>query len=141
MPSRVGAFLNGAEIMAETREGEPIIDDSFLVLFNAWQDALSFRLPPARFGRRWALELSTADPELEAGAWEVPVRGEVEVGGRSLVLLRRAGRGGQIRCDRAPSSSGASSTRRQTSTIAGSNCEPAASIRRRRASSTGRASR
>ena len=87
--SAVGAFLNGAEIMAETREGEPLVDDSFIVLFNAWRDALSFRLPPARFGRRWALELSTAHPELEAGAWETRVRGEVEVEGRSLLLLRR----------------------------------------------------
>ena len=87
--SAVGAFLNGAEIMAETREGEPIVDDSFLVLFNAWRDTLSFRLPPARFGRRWSLELSTAEPELEAGAWEAPVRGEVEVEGRALLLLRR----------------------------------------------------
>ena len=77
--SAVGAFLNGAEMMAETREGEPLVDDSFIVLFNAWRDALSFRLPPARFGRRWALELSTAHPELEAGAWETVVRGEVEV--------------------------------------------------------------
>ena len=85
----LGAFLNGAEIVAETREGEAIVDDSFLVLFNAWQDSLSFRLPPVRFGRRWALELSTADPELEAGAWEVPVRSQVDVGGRSLLLLRR----------------------------------------------------
>jgi isoamylase len=75
--------------MAETHEGEPIIDDSFLVLFNAWQDQLTFRLPPVRFGRRWALELSTADPSLEPGAWETPVRAEVEVGARSLLLLRR----------------------------------------------------
>ena len=87
--SAVGAFLNGAEIMAETRQGERIIDDSFLVLFNAWQDGLTFRLPPVRFGRRWALELSTAEPALEPGAWETPVRGEVEVEGRSLLLLRR----------------------------------------------------
>ena len=86
-----GAFLNGAEIMAETDDGEPVVDDSFLVLFNAWRDGLSFRLPPARFGRRWELELSTAEPELAAGAWEAPVRGLVEVGGRSLVVLRRVG--------------------------------------------------
>ena len=66
--SSVGAFLNGAEIGAETREGEPVVDDSFLVLFNAWHDPLPFRLPPARFGRRWALELSTAEPELPAGS-------------------------------------------------------------------------
>jgi isoamylase len=87
----VGAFLNGAEIDVTTREGEPIVDDSFLVLFNAWQDPLTFRLPPVRFGRRWQLELSTAEPELEPGAWEVPVRANVEVAGRSLLLLRRAG--------------------------------------------------
>ena len=87
--SAVGAFLNGSEIMAETRHGEPIIDDSFLVLFNAWRDALTFLLPPVRFGRRWALEVSTADPTLEPGAWDTPVRSEVEVAGRSLLLLRR----------------------------------------------------
>ena len=87
--SAIGAFLNGSEIMAETREGDPIVDDSFLVLFNAWQDTLTFRLPPARFGRRWSLELSTSDPEVQPAAWEVPVRGTVEVEGRSLLLLRR----------------------------------------------------
>ena len=87
----VGAFLNGSEMAVETREGEPIVDDSFLVLFNGWQDTLTFRLPPARFGRRWALELSTADPELAAGSWERPVRGDVEVVGRSVVVLRRLG--------------------------------------------------
>ena len=89
--SAIGAFLNGAEMMAETREGEAIIDDSFLVLFNAWRDWLSFRLPPVRFGRRWSLELSTADPSLAPGTWEVPGRGQVEVDGRSLLLLRRIG--------------------------------------------------
>jgi glycogen operon protein len=67
------------------------VDDSFLVLFNAWHDPLTFRLPPVRFGRRWQLELSTAEPELEPGAWEVPVRANVEIAGRSLLLLRRVG--------------------------------------------------
>jgi isoamylase len=87
--SAIGVFLNGLEIDAENRHGEPVVDDSFLVLFNAWSDPLPFRLPPARFGRRWALELSTAAPELEAGAWEARVRSVVEVEGRSLVLLKR----------------------------------------------------
>jgi glycogen operon protein len=85
----LGAFLNGAEITAQTREGEPVSDDSFLILFNAWEGPITFRLPPARFGRRWALELSTAMPELEPGAFELPVRAEAVVDGRSLLLLRR----------------------------------------------------
>ena len=87
----LGAFLNGAEITARTHEGEPVVDDSFLILFNAWEGPITFRLPPVRFGRRWTLELSTADPELQAGAYELPVRGEAVVEGRSLLLLRRTG--------------------------------------------------
>ena len=89
--SALGAFLNGAEIMDETPEGDPIVGDSFLVLFNGWRDPLSFTLPPVRFGRRWALELSTADPGLTADAWVERARAHVEVEGRSVVVLRRAG--------------------------------------------------
>ena len=89
--SALGAFLNGAEIMDETREGDPIVGDSFLVLFNGWRDRLTFTLPPVRFGRRWAHELSTADPGLAADAWVMPARGRVEAEGRSVVLLRRVG--------------------------------------------------
>ena len=85
----LAVFLNGAEIGTETWDGEPVVDDSFVVLFNAWQDEISFRLPPARFGRRWELELSTSEPELEPGARSFPVRGDVAVEGRSLLLLRR----------------------------------------------------
>ncbi len=89
--SALGAFLNGAEIMDETREGDPIVGDSFLVLFNGWRDRLSFTLPPVRFGRRWEFELSTAEPDLAAGSWIMRARGQVEVEGRSIVLLRRSG--------------------------------------------------
>jgi isoamylase len=89
--STLGAFLNGAEIMDETREGDPIIGDSFLVLFNAWRDRLTFTLPPVRFGRRWEFELSTAEPDLPAGSWIMRARDQVEVEGHSIVLLRRSG--------------------------------------------------
>ena len=89
--SALGAFLNGAEIMDETREGDPIIGDSFLVLFNGWRDGLTFTLPPVRFGRRWEFEPSTAEPDIAAGAWVMRARGLVEVEGHSIVLLRRGG--------------------------------------------------
>ena len=89
--SALGAFLNGAEIMDETPEGDPILGDSFLVLFNGWRDRLSFTLPPVRFGRRWALELTTADPEVVADAWVERARAVVDVEGRSVVVLRRVG--------------------------------------------------
>ena len=66
-------------------------EDSFLVLFNGWRDRLTFTLTPVRFGRRFDLELSTTEPELEAGSWVMRARDQVEVEGRSILLLRRAG--------------------------------------------------
>ena len=43
-------------------------------------------LPPRRFGRRWALELSTFDPDANGSLF--PSRGLVPVDARSIVVLR-----------------------------------------------------
>jgi glycogen operon protein len=87
----LGVFLNGAEIPTQTAQGAPVIDDTFLILFNAWEGPIEFTLPAVSFGRRWAHELSTVDPDLEPNAAVYPARGVVPVEGRSLVLLRRVG--------------------------------------------------
>ena len=83
----LGLFLNGDEIRARTAHGEPIADDSFVLLLNASPEPVTFVLPPRRFGAAWDLELDTADPHAEPATY--PTRGEVELAGRSLVLLRR----------------------------------------------------
>ncbi|MGH2782331.1 MAG: glycogen debranching enzyme, partial [Thermoleophilaceae bacterium] len=85
----VGAFLNGEEIPSPDERGERVVDDSFLVLFNASGEDVSFRLPSRRFGALWELELSTAEPELEAGSRAYRTREEVPLVGRSLMVLRR----------------------------------------------------
>ncbi len=87
----LGAFLNGAEIPTQTEEGEPITDESFIVLFNAWREPVTFVLPPARFGRRWAHELCTAEPELPPNGSTLAARAEVPLRGRALRVLRRVG--------------------------------------------------
>jgi glycogen operon protein len=86
----LGMFLNGREIPTPGPHGEDIADDSFILLFNAHSEDRMFTLPPARFGKRWCLELTTADPSAAAGSAEYPARGQVPVMSRSIVVLKRA---------------------------------------------------
>jgi len=86
----VGVFLNGDEITETTREGEPIVDDCFLLLFNAHHDDVEMRLPNQSFGQEWALELSTLEPELAPGAETFLARDTLPLAARSLLLLKRA---------------------------------------------------
>jgi glycogen operon protein len=83
----LGVFLNGDEIPSQTPTGEEIRDDSFLLLFNAFAEPITFTLPTRRFGLRWHVELATGE-----GAPDgiVNARTAVDVDGRSIVLLRRA---------------------------------------------------
>ena len=85
--SRLGVFLNGDELRQPTRQGKPVRDDSSIVLFNAEYEPVEFTLPPRRFGTRWLLELSTADPA--AAATEPAARATIAIEGRSLIVLRR----------------------------------------------------
>jgi isoamylase len=85
----IGVFLNGDEIPTVSPRGEEVVDESFLLLFNAHFEPITFKLPVRRFGARWKLELSTAEPELEEGEFSFAAREEVVVGARSVVVLRR----------------------------------------------------
>jgi isoamylase len=82
----LGVFLNGDEIPSRGPHGEEIADDSFLLLFNASAEPVTFTLPTRRFGARWELVLATGEdvPDGSLGA-----RAEVAVQDRSLTLLRR----------------------------------------------------
>ncbi|HEX2044842.1 MAG TPA: hypothetical protein VHF23_04335, partial [Gaiellaceae bacterium] len=86
----LGVFLNGEEIGRKTPEGERVLDDSFLLLLNAHHEPVTFTLPPRRFGARWAVELSTVEPERRDEGPSAAARDRAPVDARSLVLLRRA---------------------------------------------------
>jgi isoamylase len=85
----LGVFLNGQEIADRTERGEHIEDDSFLLLFNAHHEDVTFTIPTRRFGAEWTHELCTFDPDLERGSDRLPARGELLVSSRSMKLLRR----------------------------------------------------
>ncbi len=85
----IGLFLNGQEFPYRNARGEQIVDDSFLLLINAHHEDVTFTLPARRYGERWALELSTADPEAEPGSAEYGARTRLEAIARSVIVLRR----------------------------------------------------
>ena len=88
LTSALGVFLNGSAIPDRDARGEPVTDDSFLLLFNAHGDGVSFTLPPVEYADGWRVVLDTAAPRVERD--EVHKAGDLlEVDARSLVVLRR----------------------------------------------------
>ncbi|MGO9792583.1 MAG: glycogen debranching protein GlgX [Solirubrobacteraceae bacterium] len=82
-------FLNGLELPDPGSRGQQIKDDSFMIMFNATGEDRSFILPRRRFGVEWALEISTAEPEREAGSVTFAARTQVAVIAHSIVVLKR----------------------------------------------------
>jgi glycogen operon protein len=85
----LGVFLNGDAMPHVDEDGTPIEGGSFLVIVNGSHADAEVRVPARRFGRSWALELSTAAPDEAAGAWTVAPGGSITSPSRSVVVLRR----------------------------------------------------
>ncbi len=87
----IGLFLNGQKIPYLSEDGKPISDDTFLLLFNAHHEPVTFQLPARRYGAQWTLELSTAEPELAPGARWALARAPLAAPERSVTVMRREG--------------------------------------------------
>jgi len=81
----LGVFLNGKAIPGHDERGQPISDDSFLLLFNGHSRAVYWALPQ-EFGGPWQVVLDTDKAEPEAEPGEVPER--VITRARTVVVLR-----------------------------------------------------
>ncbi|MBO0828512.1 MAG: glycogen debranching protein GlgX [Streptosporangiales bacterium] len=82
-------FLNGEALTEPDAYGEQVRDDSFLLMFNAYSEDLTFTLPNATFGETWEVEVDTATtgstyrPTAKAGQ-------QIDVAARSMIVLRRS---------------------------------------------------
>ena len=88
----VTIFLNGDRLEAPDKRGRKVIDDSFLILFNAHYEDLEFTLPAKDYGEFWNVILDTAEEDgtghTEGGDAYGP-EAAVHVTARSVVVLRR----------------------------------------------------
>jgi len=87
----VGVFLNGKAIPTPDDRGEPIVDDSFYMIFNAHYEPMTFTLPGAQWGSRWERIIDTDQPMPDLRVHTVcKAREKVKVRPHSMVVLRKA---------------------------------------------------
>jgi glycogen operon protein len=84
-------FLNGEGIPDLDQRGMPVVDDSFLLAFNAHYEDIEMTLPEEDYGRTWTVVVDTATGEVaaEAGSETLLAGGKLNVVARSLVVLQR----------------------------------------------------
>src|SRR3954447_2958966 len=86
----MAVFLNGEGIREPDLRGDPIVDSSFFLLFNAHFEPLEFTLPDIGAGERWEVAVDTAAPMLGDAEVRTVKTGEpVEVDARSILVVRR----------------------------------------------------
>jgi len=95
----LAVWLNGSSISEPDRHGRPVLDSSFYLCFNSWDQPLRFRLPPSRWSTGWRVILDTAaeaappgttGPAVLAGANAATVGagGALSLNGHHFVALR-----------------------------------------------------
>ena len=90
----LGVFLNGERLDSTDPRGDPVVDDSFYILFNAHDEPRRLPDPGRGVGARWLKVLDTFDPaageEPYGARAPVPVRGPVPGGPPPCRLRPRA---------------------------------------------------
>ncbi|WP_432135397.1 MULTISPECIES: glycogen debranching protein GlgX [unclassified Streptomyces] len=107
----LSAFLNGDAIAEPDQCGRPVVDDSFLLLFNGHWEPARFRLPPAAYGERWTVCVDTAEPDGGPDETEYKAGALVRLIPRSLMVLSRPSRGRPSRTPRSSRARAPRSTR------------------------------
>jgi glycogen operon protein len=79
-------MLNGQTLQVTDEQGNPVVDNSFLLIVNAAQDGVEFILPPAPSGGRWCQIIDTENIDEPFSEKEADSR--VIAGGRSLILFK-----------------------------------------------------
>jgi glycogen operon protein len=83
----VGVFLSGRGIATPGARGERIVDDDFILLFNAHDEDLEWQLPARDWAAAWNVEIDTNEPDRDRDEVLKP-GATLVVAARSVVVLR-----------------------------------------------------
>src|SRR5271166_778179 len=84
----LGVMLNGETLDHVDEAGEPILDDTFLMLLNCHREPIDFYLPPAPKTSAWLVVIYTDDSGDESGSLAVQGGKPFPLVRQSLALLR-----------------------------------------------------
>jgi len=89
----LGVYYSGASLNDTDARGHPIVDGSFLVLFNAHHEIIEFHLPELDGAREWLRRVDTADTDGGFDPTSFRAGQTYPLQGRSLVVLMKGARG------------------------------------------------
>jgi len=82
-------YLNGQGIPDQDTRGQRVVDDSFVMCFNAHHEPIEFTLPPVEFATAWDIVVDTAaGPGETAESATLKAGGPVRVEARAMMVLK-----------------------------------------------------
>ncbi|AZA11738.1 glycogen debranching protein GlgX [Corynebacterium gerontici] len=82
-------YLNGQAITETDMRGQRLEDDSFILMFNAYHEPITFTLPGEQYGPSWKLIVDTDQETGHPGVASVtPAGGTIKLPPRTSMLLR-----------------------------------------------------
>jgi isoamylase len=82
----LGMYLNGKGIQGADSRGEAVVDDHFLLYFNAGAEDTKFTLPSDEYAKAWDVEIDTGEVKRRKGPMRAGVTGKLAA--RSVLVLR-----------------------------------------------------
>ena len=81
-------YLNGSDIPEADWYGNRMVDNDFILIFNAHYEPIMFTLPDERYGRKWQLVVDTHNPNEPALSYEAGFM--ITAQSRSFLMLMSA---------------------------------------------------
>jgi isoamylase len=83
----IAVFLNGHGIPDLDARGQRVLDDSFVLCFNAHHEQIEFTIPPKEFGAQWRIVVDTGADETTPFE-ELRAAAKLTVEAHSVVVLQ-----------------------------------------------------